>query len=251
MVFVGVGGMLAGCDECEETPSVPPIPESEVCSDMPTSGFELEFNEDIWNDLGPKDDESNYAPAVQITNNCYSYAFNDCRIHEDYGENNHCDGREKMCKPNPGVRVGKPFYAGAKSIKDIEEMKTCDNIIEAAGRDAAASGESFVPCGKMEKCTLDDDSAKEGKKAYKVALYIAPKKEYHWYRQDKNGCWSHKPGWGRVSQKDPTDIIISDPDNSNRQFPEYNYSKLCGFFCVTVKGETEGIKTECECPDLP
>jgi hypothetical protein len=62
-----------------------------------------------------------------------------------------------------------------------------------------------------------------------VALVIWPNNDYHWYRQDKNGCWSHKPGETPVRNVDNSGNQIADPKTCNRgpytQFCTYMITK--------------------------
>jgi hypothetical protein len=49
-----------------------------------------------------------------------------------------------------------------------------------------------------------------------VALVLWPGTDYHWYRQDKVGCWSHKPGQTAARNVDSSNHPISDPKTCNR-----------------------------------
>jgi hypothetical protein len=44
-----------------------------------------------------------------------------------------------------------------------------------------------------------------------VALVIWPGVDFHWFRQDSHGCWSHKAGSTPVINTDASNNIISDP----------------------------------------
>ena len=35
--------------------------------------------------------------------------------------------------------------------------------------------------------------------------------DFHWYRLDDNGTWSHKPGQGRATNLDDAKYVINDP----------------------------------------
>lgn len=50
--------------------------------------------------------------------------------------------------------------------------------------------------------------------------------DYHWYRRDSNGMWSHKPGQTAARNTDNAGKLISDPRNCDRGF----YNLFCGFF---------------------
>jgi len=43
-----------------------------------------------------------------------------------------------------------------------------------------------------------DENQKCENGSFKVALVIDPGIDYHWYRQNSDGTWSHKPGGGCV-----------------------------------------------------
>jgi hypothetical protein len=67
---------------------------------------------------------------------------------------------------------------------------------------------------------------------YKVFLALDPQVDYHWWRQDSNGLWSHKPGSTNVTNLDADDNIINNPILSNRNYGTVNYKKPCFFACV-------------------
>lgn len=58
-----------------------------------------------------------------------------------------------------------------------------------------------------------------------VALVIWPGQDYHWYRQDTNGCWSHKPGETPARNTDDSGASISDPRTCDRG----PYTDFCSF----------------------
>jgi hypothetical protein len=62
-----------------------------------------------------------------------------------------------------------------------------------------------------------------------VALVIWPGNDYHWYRQDKNGCWSHKPGGTAARNIDNAGHTISDPKTCNRG----PYTVFCTYMTTT------------------
>ena len=56
----------------------------------------------------------------------------------------------------------------------------------------------------------------------KIALVIR-EDDYHWYRQNKDGKWSHKPGEFPVTNLDDAEGLITDPRNavSSYQFVKF------------------------------
>ena len=72
---------------------------------------------------------------------------------------------------------------------------------------------------------------------YKVALVTAPDGkgwivDYHWYRQDSTGQWSHKRGLTAITNVDASGKMISNPQTANRNYPGYNYSQFVGYFQI-------------------
>ena len=67
---------------------------------------------------------------------------------------------------------------------------------------------------------------------YKVFLALDVGNDYHWWRQDNNKLWSHKPGSTQISNLDGDNKLIYNPYLSSRNFKNRNYSKSCFFACV-------------------
>jgi hypothetical protein len=61
-----------------------------------------------------------------------------------------------------------------------------------------------------------------------VALVVAPGYDYHWYRLDANGTWTHKPGQTNATNRDSSGNVINDPRTANRGI----YSDFCGFYML-------------------
>ena len=134
--------------------------------------------------------------TVQYGNNCYSYACNRPTLP---------GGKPRpRGKPQPGGGCGadcNSVIAGAKK----------DGLIDPAPDDSCPSG--FHP----------------------VQAVVDPGVDYHWYRRDDNGNWSHKPGWGNATDRDASGNPITDPGAANRDYSGTggaNYSKDCGRLCA-------------------
>ena len=61
-------------------------------------------------------------------------------------------------------------------------------------------------------------------------LVIWPNRDYHWYRQDADGTWSHKPG----STKVITGVV--DPVADAR---ERGYTSIVGYYYITEACDNE------------
>lgn len=76
---------------------------------------------------------------------------------------------------------------------------------------------------------------------YKVALVIDNqykygdkyKYDYHWYRQNSDGTWSHKPGTTPVTNLDASKNIIMDPLECDRNVEDgLNYNYFVGYYAI-------------------
>lgn len=70
----------------------------------------------------------------------------------------------------------------------------------------------------------------------KIALVVHPGEDYHFYRQDPDGWWSHKDGANPVKRYDAEGKPIWDPQTAARDFRAkgsfLNYSDFCGYWCA-------------------
>ena len=69
----------------------------------------------------------------------------------------------------------------------------------------------------------------------KIALVVHPGEDYHFYRQDADGWWSHKDGSNKVKRYDAEGRPIWNPETAARDYRPgalLNYKDFCGFYCV-------------------
>ena len=68
-----------------------------------------------------------------------------------------------------------------------------------------------------------------------IALVVSPFptfSDYHWYRRDDNGRWSHKPGGTPATNRDNSGNAITDPRTCDRGY----YTDFCGFYhCIPTQ----------------
>jgi RHS repeat-associated protein len=128
-------------------------------------------------------DEWNDNGVIQNTNNCYSYAL-------DERENGSYWGLQ------PGEAGGQPITTTA----DLN----LNYVTNAAISD-----------GRIKKPTLLNKLGFRKRGFYSVYLVSADGVDYHWYRQDKGGMWSHKPGITSVVNVDASGRFISNPVRAN------------------------------------
>ena len=132
----------------------------------------------------------NDSGTIQYSNNCYNYSNN----------------KRTDTFAQPGRAAGAMWTS-----------LQCSNVSTAAAADGLdplpASGE----CPKSSRST-----------SCKLALVVAPDRDYHWYRLDGDGMWSHKPGGTRATNLDNSANPISNPETANRG----SYTDFCGYFCA-------------------
>ena len=125
---------------------------------------------------------------------------------------------------------------GAFSGSDFATPDTFSEIVSYVNRDAEEMGFTFIPVEKNQviagtyKVALVIDTADN-------ALTSIDERDYHWYRQNPDGTWSHKPGDGAVRNCDgdgnSDGAIIYDPEYADRSYFGGVYETFVGFFAVT------------------
>ena len=58
---------------------------------------------------------------------------------------------------------------------------------------------------------------------YRIAIVLdneGDHRDYHFYRQDSNGLWSHKDGGMPVTNKDASGKLIYDPKKADKNYPK-------------------------------
>lgn len=140
---------------------------------------------------------------VQPNHNCYAYVLNTIA--------------PRQGKPQPG------YFSGFPPLE--KEDYNCLSFYQRLKKDIP----SLYLTTFGEKC-------KKG--FYKGFIAIDPKDEdqdYHFYRQDKSGYWSHKPGRQEAVNYDSNGKKIINPVKANRKYKYFDYSTACFFFCLNNK----------------
>jgi hypothetical protein len=141
-----------------------------------------------------------------IFNNCYAYAFTDI-------------DSSRTTKPQPGYK---------KNLSPLSRNQfTCNEIIKRVLLDFPDA--NFL--GNTPK--INSLQCKEG--FHMVFLVIDNEDEnrdYHFYRRNKRGFWTHKPGSYKIYYVDGSNDVITNPYYANHHYREFQYNTPCGFFCV-------------------
>lgn len=130
----------------------------------------------------------NNDPNVRSRNNCYNYASN----------------KRTDTFAQPGRGCGKIYTA--INCAEVTRAALCDRL------------------HRRYVCFPDSE-----KPRYLVALVIAPGPgfvDFHWYRKNSEGFWSHKPGGTAVRNTDNSGKLITNPETCNRG----PYTQFCGYF---------------------
>ena len=176
-------------------------------------GLNVGYGSDGWNfglggyfDSNAWDDNPEYEPDkwnddnIRPNNNCYSYAL------------------DKMMDKD-GLQPG---YSQGKRVSRYSENYNSE-ILELALAD-----------GRIKRPTLLNKLGFGKKGYYKVYLVFGTyidhfghlTHDYHWYRQDKKGQWSHKPGYtGKVKNVDASGSIIMNPVKANHHYQTIFYNQ--------------------------
>lgn len=147
----------------------------------------------------------------EMNNNCYTYAINQSLnpfMKEPYNEYADCQ---------PG-RLGNHYENRMYINTDFS------NLIECARKDLNLIGYELIESTYAEY--INDSEA------WKIAAAITDPdsfhSDYHWYRQNSDGTWSHKPGLTHIRNIDEDNRIIYNPETCNRG----KYTRFLGFYII-------------------
>ena len=162
----------------------------------------LEYNKELsplsGSELNYDPDLWNKNSQIKDAHNCYSYAMGKI-----------VKGLDSKAQPG--------YASGFNHIEDNEYK--CSTFRQRLKKDS--------PGSYLEKF---DKSCLPG--FYKVFLALDPGNDYHWWRQDSSGMWSHKPGSTDVVNVDASNQFIKNPLKANRNYGSLNYKKPCFFSCI-------------------
>lgn len=181
----------------------------------PLSGYEPPYEPEIWNT----------EKSIQHSHNCYAYATN-------YIDR----AKVELCRNTIGCNVG--FHVPGKDKghpgfrqkeKKQRNYMTCSDVV---GRTMASLGGVIV---KFEDVCPPMMS--------KIALVVDDKNDLHYYRQDSNGWWSHKPGGTPVTNVDAAGVRIYCPERASRLYArqykgdnDLNYRYFCCYMAIPRAG---------------
>ena len=167
---------------------------------LPLSGSELAYDEDLWSGI------------VKSNCNCYAYAINN-QVNPDTGQ--------IWYKQQPGEYSGVSISGYLSTPSVLANAATADF---QAYSTAHSGSYTFTSIGRFDRCPTG---------TYKVALVITDYKtgnyDYHWYRQNSDGLWSHKYGTTSIQNCDDNGNCITDPYTAERG----DYTVWVGYYAVS------------------
>ncbi|MBQ1879432.1 MAG: hypothetical protein II158_03595 [Bacilli bacterium] len=173
------------------------------------TGAEIEYQPEIWNS---DEDTLEYS-------NCYNYALN-------------IVSREGCFHLDPGM-IKEPDTLRTLMEHDFSRHKSyykAGFIQKAIIADSLPS--VFFPYGFVV-AKIDDENRTLDEGAYRIALAfdtVFNKYDYHWYRQNPDGFWSHKPGELNVVDYDFDGNPILDPLYCSRRSYDHSEERGTGYF---------------------
>ena len=205
--------------QCDPSCKLLPEPGSAFCIKhrdscpikSPMSGYEPAFGHKKYNER----------IEMLDSHNCFAYAL-------DYVD---IPDKEKCNKDGCDVPFHQPGRASGYPKWSKVKGKRCPDLLGRLKGD--------IP--NIERTTFTR-KCKNG--FYKVALVIDPINDYHFYRQDSNGMWSHKPGGTKVTRLDASKRPINNPELADRDYKknsDLDYKKFCSFLCVPTR-QTKRLK---------
>ena len=178
------------------------------------------YRKNILNNKIPElSDELKYEPTkwnnnhnIRYSHNCYTYMLNKIDPNNVNNCKNKIKNKKRCIKPQPGD------YSNMDTIKNY----TCDNLNERVKKDnpnirILPNNISNPVCGKDE---------------YAGALVLRDNDRYHFYRQDKNKLWSHKPGSMNATNNDANKKKIKNILDANHNYKEIKYNNFCNYYCI-------------------
>ncbi|KAL9957002.1 hypothetical protein ACROYT_G038579 [Oculina patagonica] len=141
----------------------------------------------------------NAAHKVRL-NNCYNYATN----------------QQTDTFAQPGRKSGNPLPDPFNGPQ-VQQAAESDGLVTLK--------QQYVPIPGFPFVMIPPEHQNAG---HLVALVVSPPQSYindfHWYRLDSNGWWSHKPGEEEVTSEDYSGQPIKDPRLADHgTFPNYQF----------------------------
>lgn len=180
---------------------------------MKTNGSEPTYRTELW--------------RAQIdllkNNNCYAYALN-----------------EKKTKRHHKRQPGNLYKLRQKLKEELFNIESrtnsnCSQFTKKILKDLKPWGGYLLNYNeRTQECQIPE------KGYYRIALVVSESdsqnlRDFHFYRQNKNGLWSHKRGWFSAPLAvDSSNKLIVNPALADRDYKTLNYNVFCAFFACPI-----------------
>ena len=165
-------------------------------------------------------------------------------VSRDIGGARYFDPRRDKEGPEFNILLEPPYDPGKwNNDPTIREQNNCynygndkiTNTFAQPGKGSGVEGPTPPDCAgtgaaaERDGLTRISDPSSTPIEGHFIALVIAPfpsQPDFHWYRRDDNGMWSHKRGAFPAQNTDFKDELISSPEACDRG----PYTIFCGYY---------------------
>lgn len=222
---------------------VNPIRISAATKKIPVSAGAYKYSPKSWNKVDYTDIYGNEHGDILSATNCYVYALNIRKnpiYNKKYSEENGVIGS------NPGdfSNNRKPLTEVGINIKNVT-VRFSDDMKKIGYKIKTIKVKNKYKKIKNKNTHLVYLVTTKKDKTYRIIdrinhivyYFVA---DYHWYRQDKSGYWSHKRGHTKVINVDSKGKKILDPSLCKRYYVEYQK------FNYIIDGEKYKVCNVCD-----
>lgn len=198
---------------------------------LPTNGYEPERELYVWNNNKTISKHNCYAYVADdimagidtkpqpgkryyIDKSKFHKTFKNYHEYQSYNDNSNYEFHKKMLTYHGEMESSALMNQTMNNIN-------CDNVLKRIQLDIP----NLKLVSKNDTCPNDH---------YKGYVAVHEGKDYHFWRQDQDGTWSHKPGGNYAVTTDADGCNIVNPSVSNRNFGRLNYKHECSYFCIPI-----------------
>lgn len=181
----------------------------------------------------------NYPPITYKNGGKTKISSNVYNNYNDYNWNQHNIINKNNC------------YSYATDVLDFNDKKL------QPGQLSGITNSLVYTCDNlMNRVSFDYDTYKTDCNSacvedyHKIFLAVDPNdlKDYHFYREEHPGYWTHKPGHNKATSRDAVNSIITDPRDAHKDYTTIfdkllnnndvlNYEVDCGCYCINTNNK--------------
>lgn len=206
---------IQGSDFCAKHKSCPNMYKQYL------TGAEPPLADDNWN-----------SKFVRNSHNCYAYFLDDQKPTVADKCQNICKTKrngDKSCpEKHDDCRIMIPQPGDFGYLNSVDRLNDSNTNCSSLTYKILKDNPSIKPTTFTDKCPAN---------YYKGAVVVNANKSFHFYRQNRDGKWSHKPGVLPVNHTDASGNQIWVPHFADRNYledPQYGttYSQFCSYYCI-------------------